>query len=442
MHIDIRDHGARPDALNTQAIQSAIDAASPTGGRVSIPPGTWHSGTVHLRSGVELHLTAGAVLKGTNNPADYPAWTPEPSVVRSRRCLPRRMVLAFQCEDVAVTGPGCIDGDGGCLGKITEGGNEARPTNLQFIASSRVSVQDVRLRRAGSWMQQYLACQEVRIQGIRVWNHDNRTNDGLDIDGCQDVLVHGCDIDSRDDALVFKSTGPSPCRNIVVTGCRLRSNCHPIKFGTESVGGFENIRVANCILSPSRHPEPMPGYPEGRPLITACALECVDGGTMRQISLEGILAERVLAPVLVKLGKRLDRRLGEDAPPEGTLEDISIRDLHVTQAGPYCSSITGYPGNPVRRVRLAGLRVNHTGGASAEAILPDVPENETGYPEITMFGNKKGMHLPAWGLFARHVEDLTLEDVDLRRTGPDAREPIVTDDVTGLTMHRVRTPES
>ena len=89
-------------------------------------------------------------------------------------------------------------------------------------------------------MQVYEDSTNVTIDNINV-NHGNKTNDGLDIDGCrQQVRVSNCYIDSHDDALVFKSTGPVPCHVISKSvNCHLRSNCHGIKFGTESVGRFE-----------------------------------------------------------------------------------------------------------------------------------------------------------------------------------------------------------
>ncbi|MFP4053901.1 MAG: glycoside hydrolase family 28 protein [Phycisphaerae bacterium] len=440
MNLDIRDHGAvADDRPQTEAIQRAIDTAAPTGGRVTVPPGTWLTGTVWLRSGVELHLSRGAVLKGTNNPADYPAWDAiAKGVATSRRVGPRRMVGAVRAEDVAVTGMGVIDGDGGCGGQIkAKEGNEAHPQNLQFIHCSRVTVQGVALRFAGSWMQQYHACRQVRIAGVSVWNHGNRTNDGMDIDGCEDVRISDCDIDSHDDALVFKSTGPSPCRNILVTHCRLRSNCHGIKFGTESVGGFQNIRVHGCVVSPSHEPDPMAGYPQGRPVITGCALECVDGGLMRNIQIDGLIVERVFAPVFVKLGNRLDRRLDEETPPEGVIEDVSITNVLARQAGPIACSVTGYPGNPVRRVHLGNIRIEQRGGTSAEDILRDVPEHSDGYPEVNMFTRKTGKQLPAYGFYLRHVDEITLRDVAVRLAEPDAREPIVAEEVHGLHLDHV-----
>ncbi|MCC5827958.1 MAG: hypothetical protein JJU36_00795 [Phycisphaeraceae bacterium] len=440
MQVLITDHGATPDqTINTAAIQAAIDSVRSTGGRVVIPPGRWRCGTVWLRSGVELHLAMGATLLGTNDPADYPAWSPvEAGVVRSRRAGPRRMVGASQCEHIAVTGPGTIDGDGGCGGQIREsGGNEAHPQNLQFIDCRDVQVRDVTLRSAGSWMQQYLACEGVRLTGLDVWNHGNKTNDGLDIDGCREVLISDCDIDSHDDAMVFKSTGPMGCRNILVSNCRFRSNCHGIKFGTESVGGFENIRVSNCIVSPSRRASPMAGYPEGRPVITGCALECVDGGVMRHVHIDGLLVERVFAPIFIKLGNRLDRRLDEADPPEGMIEDISIRNVHARQAGPYSCSITGYPGRHVRRVQLENIDIEHVGGVRTEDILEKVPEHSDRYPEINMFTRDSDKQLPSYGFYLRHVREISLRNISLRLLEPDAREPIISDDVEDLRMENV-----
>ncbi len=441
MQTDIREHGALPEQrVNTAAIQAAIDAAGKAGGRVFVPPGVWRTGTVWLRSGVELHLCKGAQLCGTNEPADYPAWSPvEAGLVRSRRAGPRRMIGAADCDDVAVTGPGMIDGQGGCGGQIKEaGGAEAHPQNLQFINCSRITVRDVQLRNSGTWMQQYLACEQMHVHGISVWNHGNKTNDGLDVDGCRDVRISDCDIDSHDDALVFKSTGPAPCRNIVVSNCRLRSNCHGLKFGTESVGGFENIRVSNIIISPSRKPSPLPDHPHGRPVITGCALECVDGGTMRHVHVDGLIVEHVFAPIFIKLGNRHDRRLEEAQAPEGVIEDVSISNLHARQAGPITSSITGYPGHPIRRVRLSNISMELYGGMTAAQALSEVPERSDAYPEVNMYTRGTDRQLPASALYLRHVEDITLRDVSLHLLARDARPPILADDVEGVSIAGVR----
>jgi len=436
MSFDIREHGATPGetSVNTSAIQAAIDAAGQTGGRVTVPPGLWRTGTIELRSNVELHVAAGATLMGTGDVSDYPESFPEDKV-QTRRPFTRRLIYANHCRNVAITGRGTIDGNHGCVDDLPQG--EIQPLNLHFVGCHGVAVRDVQLKHSGTWMQQYFRCEEVHISGIRVWNHNRRTNDGLDIDGSCEVRISDCDIDSRDDALVFKNTGPYPCRNITVTNCRLRSNCHGIKFGTESIAGFENITISNCVISPSRHPEPMPGFPEGRPVITGCALECTDGGTMRAIHIDGLIVERVFAPIFIKLGDRWDRRLPDDNPDHGCLEDITIRNVTARQAGPFSCSITGYPGHPVRRVHVENVRIEHRGGVEADAVLDEVPENSGAYPEMNMLGNKKGKHLPSYGFFVRHVDGLTMRDVDIRLLGEDARRPIVSEDISNAIFENV-----
>ena len=422
--------------LCTREIQATIDAAGRTGGVVRIPSGTWRSGTLRLRSHVRLDLAPGAVLLGSEDPDDYPQSFP--GDVTSMRPFDRRLVLAEHCEDVAVTGMGVIDGAGGCYGKI-EGGNEKRPTNLQFIACRGVVVRDVTLRRSGSWMQQYLQCDDVHLHNLRVFNHGNKTNDGLDIDACHDVRISDCNIDSHDDALVFKSTGPRRCRDIVVSNCRLSSHCHGIKFGTESLGGFERISIANCIVSPSTVPAKHPQFPEGLPVITGMALECTDGGTMRDISISNLIIDTAFAPIFVKLGNR-HRKLGPDdaEPGPGLIEDIRISNITARNSGPFGGSITGYPGQFVRRVRLSNIDIEHRGGAAPESIMASVPENSDHYPEIKMFGNAiAGPHLPAYGLYLRHVRDISLRDCRFRTRQADARRAVVADDVEGLELRDV-----
>ena len=380
-------------------------------------------------------MEPGAVLLGSASSADFPPGLAgdEPAVRRIPRF--RSLLLAHRCENVAVTGFGTLDGAHGCREEL----ERDRPRVLQFIGCRRVAVRDVRLRNAGGWMQHYLWCDEVLIDGISVWNHGNACNDGLDVDGSHDARISNCDIDSHDDALVFKSTGPRGCRNIVVSNCRLSSNCHGIKFGTESVVGFENVAVANCTVSASRQPSPMDGFPAGRPPITGCALECTDGGTMRGIRIEGLIADGVFAPLFVKLGNR-NHALEGPRPdvPAGRLEDIQIRGVLGKAAAWHVCSISGFPGHPVRGLRLTEVDLVYPGGCPSDRILREVPENSAWYPEINMFHKNTGRELPAWGLYLRHVEGLAVRDLSLRTLKEDARKPIVAEDVARLSLAGVR----
>ena len=69
--------GAVADNLTTSTaqIQAAIDdchAAHPAGARVVVPRGAFRTGSLMLRSNLELHLEAGAGLYGSDDWAAYP----------------------------------------------------------------------------------------------------------------------------------------------------------------------------------------------------------------------------------------------------------------------------------------------------------------------------------------------------------------------------------
>ena len=106
---NISDFGALNDGttVNTEAINNAIVAcAADGGGRVTIPAGTFKSGTIRLLSNVELHLEMGAVLLASTDRRDFPR-QPQPTY----RSLKDKggwfaLVYAVEAENIAVTGLG------------------------------------------------------------------------------------------------------------------------------------------------------------------------------------------------------------------------------------------------------------------------------------------------------------------------------------------------
>ena len=172
------------------------------------------------------------------------------------------------------------------------------------------------------WMQHYLACENLRVTGIRVYNHANQNNDMIDIDGCRNVIVSDCYGDTDDDALTFKSTSEHACENITVTNCILSSHCNAIKCGTESTGGFKNFTISNCIIRPSDDKEPIFGKPEG---ISGISLEIVDGGVMEGITISNISMDGPEVPIFIRLGNRARKHMTEaETPPVGQLSDVII----------------------------------------------------------------------------------------------------------------------
>lgn len=405
---DVRAHGALGDGvtLDTVSLQAAVDAAyAAGGGEVYLPPGHYVTGTITLKDNVALRLARGAVLLGSTRLDDYPARTAEYRSYTDNY-TDRALIYAENATRIAVKGEGIIDGQGAAF----SGEYKKRPYLLRFVTCRDVTIEDVTLRDGAMWTVHALACDGVRAENVTIRSRCNKNNDGLDIDGCSNVCIRGCDIGSGDDAIVFKSTSARPCRDITVSDCTLSSDCNALKMGTESNGGFQNIAISNCALYDTR--------------LSGIALEVVDGGVLDGVTVSNITMRNVGAPVFVRLGDRARPFMaGMERPGAGVLRNVSISHIVATGADQIGCSITGLPGHCVENVAISDVRIEFAGGGTADdaARVPDeLPEK---YPEYRMFGT-----LPAYGFYVRHARNVRLVDVSVSTRTPDARPPLVQED--------------
>ena len=435
---NVKRYGAEGDGerLDTEAIQSAINAcAEAGGGKVVFPVGRYLSGTIILRDHVNLHLEEGAVILGSTNPEDYPKIRTGIESYYADIVL-QSLIYGENLSHISITGEGTIDGQGEAFEVTTKKKPDRylnRPHLIRIYGCKNVLVRDVHMQNSAMWMQHYLACENLTVSGIRVYNHANQNNDMIDIDGCRNVIISDCYGDTDDDALTFKSTSPYACENITVTNCILSSHCNAIKCGTESTGGFKNITISNCVIQPSRDKEPIFGKPEG---ISGISLEIVDGGIMEGISISNISMEGPEVPVFIRLGNRARKHSPEaDTPPVGKLSDVLISQVVARNTGKTGCAITGIPGHPVRNIKLSDMILEFEGGVEAHAGPAEVPELEDLYPESTMFGE-----LPAYAFFIRHAENIDLSNISVSTQHPDARKAIRTLDVSELTLNNAPRP--
>jgi polygalacturonase len=433
---NVRDFGAAGDGqtLDTLAIQKAIDSfAEKGGGTAYFPPGRYLSGTLFLKSGITLHLEAGAVLLGSTDLNDYPPRTAEFRSYTDVNYVCRSLIYAEKAERIAIVGHGTIDGQGQNKAfQFTDGSAyqhyKKRPYLLRFIECRDVIVRDVTLTNAAMWAQHYLACDNIVVDGITVHNRVNENTDGLDVDNCRNMRIANCNISSKDDAIVLKSTSPRLCENITVTNCTLSSDCYGFKLGTESIGGFRDIVLSNCVIYDTNQ--------------AGLALESVDGGILERVCISNITMRDTRCGIFIRLGNRArpylakmpsDRKSesGEvlPVPAVGTLQDITISNVQATGLDSIGCSITGLPGHPVRNVTLSNIRLQFAGGGTAEQARAVVPEKENSYPKYNIFGP-----LPAYSFYVRHAENIRFDHMQLGYEKPEARPALVCDDITDLSI--------
>lgn len=416
-------------ALSTTAIQTAIDRCTAAGGgTVLVPAGHYKTGSLFLKSNVTLHLENGATLFGSTDINDY---TPvKTDYVSLRTHTPTiQLIYADGAENVAITGEGTIDGRGKAFPKLSWNDEGiTRPHLLRFICCKGVKLRDVTLKNSGCWMQHYLACDKVNIDGITVINRNNYNNDALDLDGCHDVTVSNMIADSDDDGITLKSTSPRLCEDIVISNCVVSSHCNAIKLGTETNGGFRNIIIRGITVKPSADQTSQYfGYPGGIGH-SAISLEIVDGGTMSNVDIGDITIRGTESPIFIRLADRA-RPYSADIPVEGvgTMERLCLHNIMIDEAGPSGSSITGLEGHPVRDVELRNIRIRQQGG---QKITPAPTDEKRGeYPESTMWGI-----LPAKGFWLNHTRNITFDNVVVTTIDPDERETFVATDSEGLVI--------
>ncbi|HWH72441.1 MAG TPA: glycosyl hydrolase family 28 protein, partial [Candidatus Sulfotelmatobacter sp.] len=266
----ISEHGAIGDGqtVNTKAIQGAIDqCAGAGGGVVVVPKGTFVTGALFLKQGVEVCVEKEGVLKGSQNTNDYP-WI-ETRIAGLEMKWPAALVNADGLTNLALSGAGTIDGSGERWwreyweARKQEKGNVdphfkvGRPRLIHIIRSQKVVVSDLLLKNSAFWNLQLTYCDGVEIRDVKVRAHNTpvraASSDGIDIDSTRNVLITGCDIECDDDGICLKSGRDAdglrvnrPTENVVIRHCRVGPAAGLVVFGSETSGGIRNVKIYDC----------------------------------------------------------------------------------------------------------------------------------------------------------------------------------------------------
>lgn len=261
----IKDFGAEERIkINTKAIQKAIDTCNEKGGgRVVCGPGIFKTGTIILKSNVNLFLEKGSILVGSEELKDYKdliadGFIPGEMHEKSKNAL---ILAAFE-ENISITGMGEINGSGLAFydhktadskGKFAKPDNQ-RPRIVMFYRCKNILIEDVSFVNSSCWTIWLMQCENVLIKKIRVLGDRRMRNvDGIDIDGCKNVVVSDCIMNTEDDCIAIRSIKnlyqqPCVCENITVNNCIFRTSCNGIRIGCPADGEIKNCVFNNIII--------------------------------------------------------------------------------------------------------------------------------------------------------------------------------------------------
>ena len=437
---NVRDYGAKGDGktLDHHAINAAIDSCvAHGGGRVVVPAGTYLCGSIRLKSHVELHLSAGAKILAA--PASMKAydeaesWEGPAYQDGGHTYFKNSLIYAIGQEHVSVTGRGMIDGQG-LTKKDTEKGGVVNGGNIgtgdkaiAFKLCRNILIRDVTIYRGGHFAIILTGCELGTVDNVTI----DTNRDGFDIDCCKYLSISNCKINTpRDDALVLKSsyalkkpviTEHIAITNCVITGYKLGSLldgsyipepvswvCGRFKLGTESNGGYKNISLSNCTFM----------YSSG------LAFEEVDQGIMENVIVSNITMNHVHHyPIYITTGCR--NRGPKERTTVSTGRDIMISNMVANDVDSLAGIIvTGMPDEPLRNITLSNIQLQFRGGGRAELAKREYREQGKNYPEPRF-----AKETPAYGLFARHVDGLEVNNVTFRTMKPEYRPAAMLVDV-------------
>ncbi len=426
--------GARGDgvALDTQALQVAIDScAAAGGGTVLLARGTFKSGTITLRSHITLHIEAGATLLGSRDDAHYPALHPPTDNTQLAQCR-RALVYAENADDVRIEGGGTIDGnaDFDPWRGMTRPEGE-RPMAIFTALSRNVWIEGIRVRNAATWAVVNLEVEHLVIRGIDVDSPLGPTHDGIDVVDGHDVLIEDCTVNAGDDAICLKSGSARGLHDVAVRRCTIvgAGVANGLKLGTATVGPMHDITFDDISISNAQ--------------AAAIAVESVDGAAVSNLGFRHITLADVGTPFFMVLGARGKR-------PIGSIRGVVFDDIGGgAMRRPWGSLLSGAPADAAGRHDLedirfrdidiafkgAGAMTGRYAYGSGHDDIERFPEYTGGYPDPKfVFATPASKSevtdylLPGWAFFVRHARGVVFDNCRVTVDGRDARLAIATRD--------------
>jgi len=304
--VSLNDFGGVADGitLNTKAFADAIGNLSQQGGgTLNVPAGVWLTGPIVLKSNINLHLDGGAIIVFAPDESLYDTVYVVYEGFQAWRT--QSPISGVDLTNVAITGDGVIDGNGGLWrpvkkdkmnaaewrmltqsggvldgttwypsqsyidGQALANGDRRahlsqkdarsikrflRPVMVQLVGCKNVLLEGVTFQNSPAWNVHPLLCENLIVDGVFIKNPDYAQNgDGLDVESCKNVIIYRSTLDVGDDAICIKSGKDEagrkrgvPTENVIVKDCRVFHGHGGFVVGSEMSGGVNNVSVRDC----------------------------------------------------------------------------------------------------------------------------------------------------------------------------------------------------
>jgi polygalacturonase len=413
---NVMDYGAVADGttLTTEAIQKAIDTcAASGGGQVVIPAGTYLCAPLVLRSNVDLHVDAGAIVLFSRNHADYPLDLSNYEGREAVRC--RAPLTGSNLQNVSITGPGIFDGQGDSWrpvkrSKLTDDQWDAlvksggvtdddqtqwwpsqiardgfrdlaalqrqpgtpkiedfipyrdllRPSLIMISDTHHLRLEGPTFRNSGAWNVHLLDSDDITVRGVNLYNPLYAQNgDGIDVDSCKDVLIENSTVHAGDDDICLKSGRDEegrkhnrPTENVIIRNNIIGWGHGGVAIGSEMSGGVRNVEVYYCTMD---------GTDVGLRFKTTRGR----GGVVENIRIHDVKMSNITNTAILFDMYYMERNPKPEPVSERTpiFRDITIKDVTCDGAkrGLF---IRGLAELPMSQITLENVSINSDAGAS------------------------------------------------------------------------------
>lgn len=367
--------------LNTKSLQSAIDALhAKGGGQLYFPAGRYLTGSLQLKSNVTLYLEKEAVLLGSTSPYDYPGFSTEKELKVNNDHFDQALIYAEGAENIGITGEGCIDGQGREL---------ALTIDSLHHTGELVDKHYNTYRKRPNTRPKLLFMRNCRKVELRKTNFRSGAAWGLSFSLCVDLTIDSLHVENR---AYWNNDGIdiSDCKDVRISNCFINSADDGICLKSHNRGAWnDRVSISNCHI--------------------------------------------ISSASAIKFGTE----------SLGGFKNVTIDNIRVKDTFRSAIAIESVDGAEIENVKLENIEIVCPGRATrgmaymSVSRLKDVPENEKGYPEFTMFEE-----LPSWGFYVRHVKGIQMHNVKLRLQEDDFRPAFVFDRVSDVRLSDISLPEN